>query len=81
MVSAKLFVPSGGFDHDSGGEIFSPTQLGFSFLSPEFFFCSGVPSLNAEDVNMKGSAAITTSTAHQDARITALATNRLTINR
>jgi hypothetical protein len=33
-VSAKLLVPSGGLDRDNGGEMFSPTQLGFSFLSP-----------------------------------------------
>src|SRR5438105_2768695 len=76
MVNAKLFVPAGGLDQDNGGETFSPTQFGLDLLSPAFFFASGVPSLKAEDVNMKGSAAFPTRPAHHDARIVAAARNR-----
>jgi hypothetical protein len=60
MVSAKLFVPAGGLDHANGGETFSPTQFALPALLLPFFFCIGVPSLKAGEVNVKGSAAFAT---------------------
>src|ERR1700686_541501 len=39
-MSAKLFVPAGGFFHSSGGEMFSPTQLGLDLSLPACFTAS-----------------------------------------
>src|ERR1700676_3145467 len=39
-MSAKLLVPTGGFFHSSGGEMFSPTQLGLDLSLPAFFTAS-----------------------------------------
>jgi hypothetical protein len=57
MTSAKLVVPAGTFVQVNGGDTFSPTQFGFALLSPAIFFGSNCPSLKAEDVIVKTSAA------------------------
>src|SRR5581483_5284699 len=55
---AKLFVPSGGFDQDSGGETFSPTQLGLRCLSLPAFLTARVPlSGKAGEVSVNTPAA------------------------
>ena len=59
MVSAKLFVPSGGFDQLNAGEIFSPTQLALPAVLLENFLGINVPSLKAGDEMTNGSAAST----------------------
>src|SRR5580658_4790069 len=57
MMSAKLFVPSGGCDHPSGGEMFSPTQFGFDVSFPAYFLASTPLSLSAGDFSVRISAA------------------------
>jgi hypothetical protein len=57
MISAKLVVPAGAFDHANGGDTLSPTQFGLVLLAPAFFFASKVPSLKADEVIVNTSAA------------------------
>src|SRR6476659_8534747 len=51
MISAKLFVPSGTFDHDSGGDTLSPMQFGLVLMLPAFLTASIAPSLKVDDVS------------------------------
>src|SRR6202165_3393450 len=51
ITSAKLLVPAGTFDQDSGGDTLSPMQFGFLGLLPAFFFSSILPSLKAVEVS------------------------------
>src|SRR5450756_2521932 len=44
---AKLLVPSGAFDHDSVGDMFSPMQFGLALLLPALFSASRSPSLKS----------------------------------
>jgi hypothetical protein len=52
-MMAKLLVSAGGFDHDSAGETFSPTQFGLLLMLPTYFLSRTVPSLNEGDVIWK----------------------------
>src|SRR5580700_1980666 len=82
ISSPKLLVPSGVPVHDSCGDTFSPTQLGFGFAGLEAlaaFFGSIWPSLKLDEVNANTSAA-KAGTAHQDASAIPLANNRLRFN-
>src|SRR5579862_8042672 len=51
MVSAKLLVPSGTFDHEKGGDTLSPMQFGLPLTLPAFLTASIVPSLKVADVS------------------------------
>src|SRR6185312_4253995 len=60
MTSAKLLVCGGGLVQASGGETFSPPQGGVRLTSkPPYLRGSTSPSLKAEEVRVKGSAAWT----------------------
>src|ERR1700757_3616893 len=57
MTIAKLFVPSGAPDQASGGEIFSPTQLGLRCLSAQACLTANWSlSFKAEEVSTSTSA-------------------------
>src|ERR1700736_1284895 len=79
MRSAKLFVPSGGLDQDSGGDMFSPTQFGFDLSLPAYFLASAPLSLTAEDFNVKSAAYATWLRANDESAIPA-ATKRTPTN-
>src|ERR1700731_1463610 len=65
---AKLLVPSGAFDQASGGETFSPTQLGLLCLSLHAFFIARVPlSGIAGELSVSTSAPRAIGTAKRDA--------------
>src|SRR5829696_7545849 len=51
MTSAKLLVPAGTFVQLSGGEMFSPMQLGLVLMLPAFLTASIPPSLNVDEVS------------------------------
>ena len=51
MMSAKLFVPAGTFDHASGGDTLSPMQFGLALMLPAFLTASIVPSLKVDEVS------------------------------
>src|SRR5579863_5560996 len=69
-VSAKLFVPAGGFFHSSGGETFSPTQLGLDLSLPAFFTASLPLSSRLGEVSVKSSATAGTATLRQSRAMT-----------
>src|SRR5262245_41744680 len=75
ISSARLLVPAGRFDHDSSGEIFSPTQFGFDLLLPAILVCSRSPSLNDFDVIVNTPCACALWAPHPIASATAPATN------
>ena len=52
-MSAKLFVPAGGFFHSSAGDLFSPVQ---PMMLPAFFCSMLPPLLNEVLVSAKGAA-------------------------
>ena len=52
-MSAKLFVPAGGFFHSSAGDLFSPVQ---PMMLPAFFCSMLPPLLNAVLVSANGAA-------------------------
>src|SRR5262245_10717170 len=80
MRIAKLLVPAGALVQASGGDTFSPTQLGFCGLLPAFFLASIPPSWNVDDDSVK-SCALATPTALQDAATIALAANNVLMTR
>src|SRR5262249_58208945 len=58
----------GGLDHDSAGEIFSPTQFGFCLLLPAFLVARRSPSLNDGDVIVNTPCALALSPLHAKTR-------------
>src|SRR5271166_3979546 len=70
-TKAKLLVPSGGFDHDSCGETFSPLQFGPRAGMSPTFLASMSPSLKEADERLKTSAARARAPGAQNARAAA----------
>src|SRR5262249_50149977 len=64
----QLLVPAGGFDQDSAGDTFSPTQFGFCLLLPAFLVARRSPSLNEGDVIVKTPCAFALWPLHANTR-------------